>query len=91
VKARRRATARVLARCWLTGELEAEVSVPIAVACDALGLNAEALAEAVRRSAVTSRRRHERGATTTGASDANADANQRDTARRTGARHRAPA
>jgi hypothetical protein len=89
VQARHRATARALAQRWLTGELEAEVAVPLAVACDALGLNAEAVADAVRRSAVTSRRQHERRTTPNDASDADADATQCDPARRPGARHRA--
>jgi len=44
-----RTTARTLARLWLAGELEAEVTVPVAVACAALGLDAAALADAVRR------------------------------------------
>jgi hypothetical protein len=46
---RRRAAARVLARRWLLGELDGDVVVPITVACGALGLDAEAVADAVRR------------------------------------------
>lgn len=42
-------TARALARRWLLGELDAEVVGPITVACSALGLDPEALADAVRR------------------------------------------
>jgi hypothetical protein len=44
-------TARALAHRWLLGELDAEVVVPITVACSALGLDAEALGDAVRRRA----------------------------------------
>jgi hypothetical protein len=47
---RRRATARALAHRWLLGDLDAEVTVPVAVACAALGLDADALAGTVRLS-----------------------------------------
>lgn len=42
---------RVAARRWLAGELEAEVPVPVGWLCDVLGLDAAALAHAVRRRA----------------------------------------
>jgi hypothetical protein len=48
-QARRRATARVLARRWLLGELDGDVVVPLTVACGALGLDPQAVADAVRR------------------------------------------
>jgi hypothetical protein len=41
---------RTLARAWLAGELEDQVPLPVATVCDALGLDADALAAAVRRS-----------------------------------------
>ena len=57
--ARRRAAARALARHWLCGALDAEVPVPITMVCDALGLDADALADVVRRRDGTNGR-HER-------------------------------
>jgi hypothetical protein len=45
-----------------------------------LGIDADALAAAVRRSAGTNGRRHERGAATHGARDASADATRQGTA-----------
>jgi len=42
-------TRREFARRWLQGELDAEVALPAAVVCDALGLDAGALAATVRR------------------------------------------
>ena len=52
-QARRRAAARTLARRWLCGELDDQVTVTVAVACSALGLDAEALADAVRARTLT--------------------------------------
>jgi hypothetical protein len=68
-QARRRATARVLARRWLLGELDGEVVVPITVACGALGLDPEALADAVRGG---QQRRAQARATRTNEASANA-------------------
>jgi hypothetical protein len=46
---RRAGTAvRMNARAWLAGELEDQVALPVATVCDALGLDAAALAAAVR-------------------------------------------
>jgi len=39
---------RALALAWLTGTLDDQVALPIGFACDALGLDAGALAAAVR-------------------------------------------
>lgn len=39
---------QALAVAWLTGTLDAEVALPITVVCDALGLDADVLAAAVR-------------------------------------------
>ena len=39
---------RQLARLWLLGELEQQVAVPVAVACAAVGIDADALAAVVR-------------------------------------------
>jgi hypothetical protein len=38
-----------MARLWLLGALDGEVLVPVQLVCDALGLDAAALAAAVRR------------------------------------------
>jgi hypothetical protein len=46
---RSRPTARRLARAWLCGALDAEVRVPLALACTALALASPAVAEAVGR------------------------------------------
>jgi hypothetical protein len=37
-----------LARAWLGGQLDCEVALPVALVCDPLGLDAGALAAAVR-------------------------------------------
>lgn len=42
---------QALAVAWLTGALDAEVAVPVTVVCDALGIEAGALAAAVRAQA----------------------------------------
>jgi hypothetical protein len=42
-------TQRTLAVRWLCGELDAEVTVPVRLVCDVLGIDADALAAAVRR------------------------------------------
>ena len=48
-QARRRVTARTLARRWLLGELDDQVTVPIAWVSDALGIDAATLARIVQR------------------------------------------
>ena len=40
---------RATATAWLLGALDAEVEVPVVLACDALGIDPAALAAAVRR------------------------------------------
>jgi hypothetical protein len=50
---------QALAQRWLLGELDDQVAVPIAWCCDQLGLDAAALAAAVRRSAGTTEPRQE--------------------------------
>jgi len=58
-------TQRTLTRRWLCGELHDQgVAVPIGWLCDVLGLDAAALAAAVRRTQGTNGRRHERATTT---------------------------
>jgi len=47
--ARHRTIARTLARRWLAGELDAEVAVPIAAACMAVGIDPAAPASQVGR------------------------------------------
>jgi hypothetical protein len=52
---------RQLARQWLLGQLDDQgVTVPIGWLCDQLGLEASAVAAAVRRSVGTNGQRHER-------------------------------
>jgi hypothetical protein len=40
---------QALAAAWLTGQLDDQVVLPVATVCDGLGLDADALADAVRR------------------------------------------
>jgi len=47
--ARAKPAQRIAARRWLCGALDTEVAVPFRWVCDMLGLDAEALADAVRR------------------------------------------
>jgi hypothetical protein len=42
-------TRRATARAWLVGALDGEVSVPVQLVCDALGIDPAALASVVRR------------------------------------------
>jgi hypothetical protein len=66
-------THRTLAQRWLLGELDDQVAVPITWLCDVLGLDAAALAAAVRRNEGTNGQRHERTTTTNAARDASTD------------------
>jgi len=44
-------TQRTLAQRWLCGELDDQVAVPVRFVCDVLGIDGDAIAAAVRRSA----------------------------------------
>jgi hypothetical protein len=48
LRSRSRPALRTLAQRWLAGGLDAAVDVPVALVCGALGLDAAALAAAVR-------------------------------------------